>query len=281
MIFFSKDDTTFTIEEFTVDDYGSAVFTDFNISTENTILMAQHQVKGNFYGMVHSHHHMNAIPSITDINQNNTGADQLMYFISLIVNNDGKWNARLTWKHSLSKTSLGTASHHTEIEFEEPVNIYFHTTLEIVREPSQSTDPKVLKLRELKKQAIEQSRAKATQAQINQQRNIFNQGLSLHDPNDLADAQLIRKYLVKYLLGNSAKDTSTVSQAIAKLTDVMWAMALETDALEVFLLELEFHGGETITLSLVEYLNDLNNPRATQLAERIVSVAALQTLDYE
>jgi len=149
-IFFSIEDDGFTLHDFTVEDYGSHSFTDFTLTPKQNVLIAQMQLKGYFWGMLHSHHTMNCFFSQTDIHQLREGSEQMMYFVSLIVGLKNDWVARMGWVEKQEGLTFGKGKYERRLELEKPILHAFYINLDLERE--QNTDnPKVQRLQELRK----------------------------------------------------------------------------------------------------------------------------------
>lgn len=160
MIFFQKTDEGFIIEDFSVDDFGNHTFTDFELSAEQNMLIMDNRMKNRFWGMLHSHHKMQCFFSGTDQDQLADGSDKLMYFVSLIVNNDGNWCARMGWVVNQESVSYGAGSHLSVLTPQQPIRQYYYTDLKIVKKEVQPvTDPKALKLLELKERKLAAAKA--------------------------------------------------------------------------------------------------------------------------
>lgn len=149
-IFFSIEDDGFTLHDFTVEDYGSHSFTDFTLTPEQNVLIAQMQLKGYFWGMVHSHHTMNCFFSQTDVDQLREGSEQMMYFVSLIVGLKNDWVARMGWVERQKELTFGKGKYERKLKLESPILHAFYIRLDLEREQN-IDNPKVQRLQELRK----------------------------------------------------------------------------------------------------------------------------------
>lgn len=88
-------------------DIGSSSFTEYKLNPDVINYMTEHPEllnKGVYQGLIHSHHSMTAFFSETDINTLWSQGKDMNCFVSLIVNNKGKYTAAVTRKITISKT---------------------------------------------------------------------------------------------------------------------------------------------------------------------------------
>lgn len=79
-------------------DIGSSTFTSFEMNADIVQYMAMNDLLDAQMGLIHSHHAMDTFFSGTDMNTLQVEGNERKHFVSLIVNNDGSYNAALTWK---------------------------------------------------------------------------------------------------------------------------------------------------------------------------------------
>jgi len=80
-------------------DIGSATYTEFNMSPDVISYMAQNpELLDCKMGLIHSHNNMSTFFSGTDVNTLSEEGNERNHFVSLIVNNAGKYSAAITRK---------------------------------------------------------------------------------------------------------------------------------------------------------------------------------------
>lgn len=126
-------------------DIGSAAYTEFDMSPDVISYMAQNpELLDCKTGLIHSHNNMSTFFSGTDLNTLRDEGDAQVHFVSLIVNNAGKYTAAITRKvryHSVRTVSYEGYSDiisSTEPEEEEGEEIEYFD-LEIVFEKERDT----------------------------------------------------------------------------------------------------------------------------------------------
>lgn len=78
---------------------GNTGYTEFNNTPDIANYMAEHpELLDCYNGLIHSHHQMQAFFSSTDLNTLKEEGEERLHFVSLIVNNDGKYVAAITCK---------------------------------------------------------------------------------------------------------------------------------------------------------------------------------------
>ncbi|MGN0144152.1 MAG: hypothetical protein ACI398_04165 [Clostridium sp.] len=97
----SLDDGTFkaTCQDIYVMDIGDTISTSYKESADIVSYMCNNPellVDGVYQALIHSHHSMPSFFSGTDINTLNLEGQDTVHFLSLIVNNDGTYTARIT-----------------------------------------------------------------------------------------------------------------------------------------------------------------------------------------
>ena len=91
-------------------DIGSTTYTEFNMSPDVISYMAQHPELLDYkMGLIHSHNNMSTFFSTTDLNTLQEEGNERNHFVSLIVNNAGKYSAAITRK--IKYTSLRSLSY--------------------------------------------------------------------------------------------------------------------------------------------------------------------------
>ena len=96
---FKDKDFVATCEDIYLMDIGESAFTSFKESPDVANYMCNHPdllKEGIHYGLIHSHHHMATFFSQTDAQTLYTEGMETVHFLSLIVNNEGTYNARIT-----------------------------------------------------------------------------------------------------------------------------------------------------------------------------------------
>lgn len=97
-------------------DEGSAIYTEFNMSPEVCTYICNHPKltqSGIYQGLVHSHNNMATFFSGTDISTLQAEGNDMNHFVSLIVNNAGKYTAAITRKIKKVKTIIENYSYNT------------------------------------------------------------------------------------------------------------------------------------------------------------------------
>lgn len=97
-------------------DEGSATYTEFNMSPEVCTYICNHPelTQSDVYqGLIHSHAGFNAFFSGTDISTLQAEGNDMNHFVSLIVNNAGKYTAAITRKIKKVKTVIENYSYNT------------------------------------------------------------------------------------------------------------------------------------------------------------------------
>lgn len=79
-------------------DIGNGSYTEYTINPDVASYMLDHDLMGCYIGHIHSHHNMAAFFSGTDTKELNDGGMDTNHFVSLIVNNSGKYVAGITRK---------------------------------------------------------------------------------------------------------------------------------------------------------------------------------------
>lgn len=125
--------------DFYVSDIGSGAYTEFDTVPDILTYQDEHDLLECYQGLIHSHNHMQAFFSTTDVATLREEAEKMPHFVSLIVNNTGEYTARIT-RRLISVTSH--ASYMTfggemrNTEFTSPENIIQYFDLEIVKPDS-------------------------------------------------------------------------------------------------------------------------------------------------
>lgn len=93
---FENKDIEFTVRDFFVMDIGTAGFTDYKETPEICSYMMENDLLDCKTGLIHSHNSMKAFFSTTDANTLVEEGEQTIHFLSLVVNNEGTYVARVT-----------------------------------------------------------------------------------------------------------------------------------------------------------------------------------------
>ena len=129
-------DTTITVKckDLLPLNIGSGAFTSFEVDAKIVSYVAEHELYDCMQGLIHSHHNMATFFSGTDTNTLLKEGSDSNNFVSLIVNNEGTYNAAITWKeHSVkkvTKTFFG-ASIASDTEKEETEVCYSYMTVQV------------------------------------------------------------------------------------------------------------------------------------------------------
>ena len=90
-------------QDLLVMDIGTSAFTEFTESPEVINYMVNNDLLDSYTGLIHSHNNMAAFFSNTDINTLKEEGNNTNHFVSLIVNNEGKYVAKITRKIKVLK----------------------------------------------------------------------------------------------------------------------------------------------------------------------------------
>lgn len=88
-------------------DIGTSTYTEFNVSPDMATYMVDHPElleEGIYQGLIHSHNNMATFFSGTDIATLSAEGNDMAHFVSLIVNNAGKYTAGVTRKYKCVQT---------------------------------------------------------------------------------------------------------------------------------------------------------------------------------
>lgn len=88
-------------------DIGTSAYTEFNVSPDMATYMVDHPElleEGIYQGLIHSHNNMATFFSGTDIATLSAEGNDMAHFVSLIVNNTGKYTAGITRKYKCVQT---------------------------------------------------------------------------------------------------------------------------------------------------------------------------------
>ena len=88
-------------------DIGTSTYTEFNVSTDMATYMVDHPElleEGIYQGLIHSHNNMATFFSGTDTSTLSAEGNDMAHFVSLIVNNAGKYTAGITRKYKCVQT---------------------------------------------------------------------------------------------------------------------------------------------------------------------------------
>lgn len=95
---FNNKDIKFTVRDFIVMDIGTAGFTNYKETPEICSYMMENDLLDCKTGLIHSHNSMKAFFSGTDANTLIEEGSDITHFLSLVVNNEGSYVARVTRK---------------------------------------------------------------------------------------------------------------------------------------------------------------------------------------
>ena len=88
-------------------DIGTSAYTEFNVSPDMATYMVDHPElveEGIYQGLIHSHNNMTTFFSGTDTATLSAEGNDMAHFVSLIVNNAGKYTAGITRKYKCVQT---------------------------------------------------------------------------------------------------------------------------------------------------------------------------------
>ena len=88
-------------------DIGTSTYTEFNVSPDVATYMVDHPElleEGIYQGLIHSHNNMATFFSVTDTATLSAEGNDMAHFVSLIVNNSGKYTAGITRKYKCVQT---------------------------------------------------------------------------------------------------------------------------------------------------------------------------------
>lgn len=94
-------------------DIGNGAYTEYTMNPSVATYMLDHDLMTAYQGHIHSHHNMAAFFSGTDTNELRDGGKDTNHFVSLIVNNEGKYVAGITRKIESTSTVTETCKYNT------------------------------------------------------------------------------------------------------------------------------------------------------------------------
>lgn len=94
-------------------DIGNGAYTEYTMNPSVATYMLDHDLMTAYQGHIHSHHSMAAFFSGTDTNELRDGGKDTNHFVSLIVNNAGKYVAGITRKIESTSTIVETCKYST------------------------------------------------------------------------------------------------------------------------------------------------------------------------
>lgn len=97
-------------KDFYVQDIGESTYTEFQNDVTLASYMVEHELWGCCTGLMHSHNKMQTFFSSTDINTLHSEGDEQNHFVSLIINNDGLYNAAITRKVKGERKTVTTGT---------------------------------------------------------------------------------------------------------------------------------------------------------------------------
>lgn len=140
-------------------DIGTAGETDFDMSSEVITYMADNNLIDCQFGLIHSHHSMSTFFSATDLNTLRIEGSERNHFLSLIVNNTGKYSAALTQKvvntRNVEETTLYSSFNNEEYikqqeKRTELVNEVYYYELDITIDSINTIDSISSRIQEIK-----------------------------------------------------------------------------------------------------------------------------------
>lgn len=94
-------------------DIGNGAYTEYTMNPSVATYMLDHDLLTAYQGHIHSHHNMAAFFSGTDTNELRDGGKDTNHFVSLIVNNAGKYVAGITRKIECTSTVVENCKYST------------------------------------------------------------------------------------------------------------------------------------------------------------------------
>lgn len=110
---FEENNLVVIVKDFLVLDIGTQAHTEFETSPETSHYMVMNNLLGCYQGLIHSHNTMSAFFSGEDTNTLNDLGNDMAHFVSLIVNNEGTYCARITRKVVAKRTGISEVSYAT------------------------------------------------------------------------------------------------------------------------------------------------------------------------
>lgn len=108
-----KDNLKIICQDILPMDIGNSSYTDFNMSPDVIAYMTQYDLLHCECGLIHSHHNMATFFSGTDLDTLEKEGIDRNHFVSLIVNNDGKYTAAVTQKVNIKESGRRELSYNT------------------------------------------------------------------------------------------------------------------------------------------------------------------------
>ena len=149
---FESDDLVLTCQDLIPMNIGSGAFTEFEVNEDVVTYMVSHDLLDCQMGLIHSHHSMATFFSETDVNTLCEEGKDRINFLSLIVNNEGTYSARITEKDSIHITRqivattkfFGDSQYSKETSDEmDTLGLRYHE-LEVCREEAVESDDQEL-----------------------------------------------------------------------------------------------------------------------------------------
>lgn len=158
---FEDDNLVIKCVDLFVMDIGTATYTEFDMSPDVLSYMMEHDLLDCHMGLIHSHNSMSTFFSGTDTQTLREEGNRRNHFLSLIVNNNGPYTARITRKikakdeikRVYTYETFGGSVIEAEDIIEEDVNgiEYFNLTIEIEAYEKESYNEIYDRLQEIKK----------------------------------------------------------------------------------------------------------------------------------
>lgn len=95
-----------TCKDIYISDIGSAAYTEYDHTADIVTYQTEHDLLDCYTGLIHSHNQMATFFSGTDQNTLVEEGMSMPHFLSLIVNNEGKYTAKITRRVSLGTTQI-------------------------------------------------------------------------------------------------------------------------------------------------------------------------------
>jgi len=163
-------------------DIGSHSYTESDNHTDDVISMLDRipAYMENRYGLIHTHHNMSAFFSSTDVQELHDNVHLYSYYLSLIVNFDGKWCAKIANLIDVNSSSYTiTEEDEDDVTVEIPSKKVMITfDLDIEFEQAEAYDDvvelRIAEIQERKRKAEEEKKKKQSLFGNSNQTNIFN-----------------------------------------------------------------------------------------------------------
>lgn len=229
---FENNDLVITCLDIFQMDEGSAAYTEFSMSPDVCSYICDHPELAQstvYQALVHSHNHMTSFFSTTDVNTLQSEGNDTNHFVSLIVNNAGKYTAGITRKIKSTKYIKEHISYNTwnDITIDCDDNTYtesedyiqwFNLDIEVERDTEDYEEEMLSRILE-----IRDSKRKSSYSSKYFNNANFNDGYYSHfDTPVKRDAPYVSKDSSKIFLENGKSGESIKSQTL--FTDSMYSV---------------------------------------------------------